>query len=634
MNAGRFDCVWFQGIKYFKSIFNEGEVYAISAKPVLTRYGHLQFTHPDFDRLESEESESFMHTGKIIPFYTVPKELKATNIGDNSLRRIMYKAVTECADQIKETLPGDLILENNLLSKAETIKNIHFPPTFKKLKEAQFRLKYDEIFFLECLVALKRHNIKEIARGIKFTTDKETIRKFLDTLPFSLTPSQLTVLSEIRKDLESKKPMNRLLQGDVGSGKTIVALIAMLIVTQNKYQCALMVPTEILAVQHFNKLSDFLKNFDLKIALLIGSTKLKERTILLNDIKVGKIDIVIGTHALIEDTVDFHRLGFVVIDEQHRFGVAQRSKLIKKGIAPDLLIMTATPIPRTMTMTLWGDLDVSVITNKPANRKDIKTYIRGDKSLPDIYSYIVEKAREGIQSFIVYPLVEESEKLELKAAEEYYSQLKNDSLSSLNVGLLHGKMKWQEKEKVMLKFSNREYDVLVSTTVIEVGIDIPDANIILINDAYRFGLSQLHQLRGRVGRSNTQAYCILVTKDEYLWMKGKAKFNFEYMSDTEIEKNKSVIRLNAMKEFNDGFKLAEIDLKLRGPGDIFGTRQSGFPPLQFINLYEDYEIIEKAKTDAFNIITNDPHLNSSDNFIIKSNLKNNYSNHIYYSLIP
>ncbi len=443
----------------------------------------------------------------------------------------------------------------------------------------------------------------------------------------------MKVLHEIRKDMESSKPMNRLLQGDVGSGKTIVALIAMLMVVTNGYQAILMAPTEILADQHYKNICKLLNEMNINVSLLIGGQKKSEREKILHNIKNGIAQIIIGTHALLEENVDFHKIGLIVIDEQHRFGVMQRSVLIKKGWNPDVLVITATPIPRTLSMIYYGDLDVSILDEMPANRKPIKTVLRGESKLPEIYDFIKNKTKEGYQTFLVYPLIEESDKMELKAAETFYKNLKEKHLQELRLALIHGKMKWQGKEKKMLEFAAKKYDVLVSTTVIEVGIDIPDANIIVINDAYRFGLAQLHQLRGRVGRGNKQAYCILVTKDEFAIKINNFNFDFDYLSPAQIEKNKAIIRLNSMVKYNDGFQLSEIDLKLRGPGDIFGIKQSGLPELKYTNITEDSDILYEAKETAFKIINEDPKLDSEKNFIIKKVLKENYHNHLFISQI-
>ncbi|MBM4170557.1 MAG: ATP-dependent DNA helicase RecG [Ignavibacteria bacterium] len=631
--SGFFECIWFQGIKFFKDIFNTGEIYAISSKPVITKYEHLQFAHPDFDKLAEIESKEFINTGKIIPFYRLPKELRLTNIGDFSLRKIIHQAVDNFSDELNETLPEFLIKEKNLLDIKTTIQNLHFPQNHDLLHNAQHRMKYEELFYVECLVALRKTLVKNENRNHYYQTPSVFLKEFLNSLPYQLTKSQVNVLSEIRKDLESDKPMHRLLQGDVGSGKTIVALITMLIVVSSGYQSVFMVPTEILADQHFKNFAILLQKFSIHITLLIGGQKKSLKDQNLSDIKSGKAQIIIGTHALIEENVEYKNLGLIIIDEQHRFGVVQRSALISKGLCPDVLIMTATPIPRTLTMTLYGDLDLSIIDEMPANRKQIKTYIRGENKLLDVYKFIIDKSKENNQTFLIYPLVEDSDKLDLKAAETYYKELKNNYLNVLNVGLIHGKMNWQEKEQVMLDFANKKYHVLISTTVIEVGIDIPDANIIVINDAYRFGLSQLHQLRGRVGRGIKQAYCILITKDALAIKSNQFNYNFEYLSQEQIERNKSIIRLNAMLQFSNGFDLSEIDFKLRGPGDIFGTKQSGIPELKFASLIDDYKIVTDARDSAFKIISDDPFLREQKNSLIKTILKENYSNHIQLSKI-
>lgn len=631
--SGFFECVWFQGIKYFKDIFNSGEFYAISAKPVLTKYGHVQFAHPDFDRLAEKESKDFINTGKIIPFYRLPKELRSTNIGDFSLRKIINQAVENYANEIEETLPEKIIQEKSLPDINSTIQNLHFPVSQNSLDNAWQRIKFEELFYLECMIVLRKTILKTKKAGYSFHVNSNILKKFLSTLPFELTKAQLKVLHEIRNDLESREPMNRLLQGDVGSGKTIVALISMIIVVTNGCQAVLMVPTEILADQHHKRIAELVHPLGINVTLLIGGQKKSDRDKYLKEISNGTSNIIIGTHALIEENADYHKLGLVVIDEQHRFGVVQRSKLIRKGVLPDVLIMTATPIPRTLTMTLYGDLDVSTIDEMPLNRKPVKTYLRGENKLPDVYKFIIDKAKEGNQTFLIYPLVEESEKMELKAAETYYQDLSNNQLKELRVGLIHGKMNWQQKEIVMNEFEQNKYDVLVSTTVIEVGIDIPKANIIVINDAFRFGLSQLHQLRGRVGRGTKQAYCILITKNEFAVKTNQFNFKFDYLSPDQIEKNKSIIRLNAMLQYSNGFDLSEVDFKLRGPGDIFGTKQSGLPELKYADLIEDTRLLYDARETAFKIIENDPNLRDENNLVIKKNLREKFSDNILLSQI-
>jgi ATP-dependent DNA helicase RecG len=632
-SAGFFECVWFQGARMFQRHFNEGEVYAISTRPVLTKYGNLQFIHPDFDKISEDESQKFLNTGKIIPFYRIAKELRTTNLGDLSLRKIIANIVENYSENLGETLTGDIISAHNLMGITEAVKNMHFPETKEKLDQAITRFKFEELFYIEILVALRKYYFKDSLSGYSMKVRSSLVSDFLKSLPYELTRSQLKVLSEIRKDLESTKPMNRLLQGDVGSGKTIVALISMLIAKDNGFQSAFMAPTEILADQHYKNLSRLLKNTDVNVKLLIGSQKKSEKKKNIEEIQLNGSDIIIGTHALLEENVGFNKLGLVIIDEQHRFGVLQRSKLITKGSSPDVIVMTATPIPRTLSMTVYGDLDISTIDEMPKNRKPVKTYLRGENKLPNIYRFIVDKCREGYQSFIVYPLVKESDKLELKDAESHFDLLQKTYLKEIKIGMIHGQMTWQEKEEMMQRFAQKEFDTLIATTVIEVGIDIPDANIIIINDAHRFGLSQLHQLRGRVGRSDKQAYCLLVTKDEYADIAERYHLDFEYMSSSQIEKNKTIARLQSMVTYPNGFDIAEIDLKLRGPGDIFGTKQSGLPELKFADIGSDQELIVKAKTAAFEIIDNDPLLKNHNNMILKTNLEEKYRSNFLFSKI-
>jgi ATP-dependent DNA helicase RecG len=638
-SSGFIECVWFQGAKYFHSVFNEGDYFAISGKPEI-KYNKLQFVHPDFDKITEEETQSFLNTGKIIPFYRIPKELKQKNIGDLSLRRIINYAVEDYADKIEETLPQEIIDQHKLIDIINAVQNYHYPQSKQLFEQAKRRFKFEEMFYIELLVAIRKNNYQTKLIGNKMEIKTNLVSDFIKTLPFELTHSQLNVLSEIKKDMLAVKPMNRLLQGDVGSGKTIVALIAMLIAIDNGYQAALMAPTEILADQHaknisvmMSKLSSVHKGKEIKISLLLGGQKKSVRDKKLSDIELKDADIIVGTHAIFEEKVKFNNLGLIVIDEQHRFGVKQRQLLQSKGKTPDVLVMSATPIPRTLSMTVYADLDFSVIDEMPKNRIPIKTVLRGEKKLPEIYNFIIDKSKEGYQTFLVYPLVEDSEKLDLKAAITFYEDLKENHLKNLKLGLIHGRMSWQEKEEVMLMFKDKMFDVLVSTTVIEVGIDIPDANIILINDAHRFGLSQLHQLRGRVGRGNMQAYCILITRDEIAAKQNANELELDYLSSVQLEKYKSSVRLQSMVKYLDGFKIAEIDLKLRGPGDIFGTKQSGFPDLKYTNILEDSELILEAKQTAFELIKNDPNLKNNFSGIIRENLIKHYSQNLSYAKI-
>lgn len=634
-----FECVWFQGVKYFHERFQTGFYFAVSAKPTISKFGKLQMIHPDFDRIADEESLDFFNTGKIIPFYRIPKELKVYNLGEFSLRKIIHAAVEEYSGFIKETLPNEILESNDLMQRSKAVRELHFPTEATNSKIALERFKYEELFFLEILVALRKRNYKKTQEGISFKIKSDLVSDFLKTLPFELTESQLEVLHEIRLDMEKPEPMNRLLQGDVGSGKTIVALISMLMAADNGYQAVIMAPTEILADQHFKNISKMLSVLNesfqhkVEVGLLIGGQKKSQREEILENIARGNFNLVVGTHALFEENVVFKKLGLIIVDEQHRFGVVQRARLMNKGITPDVIVMSATPVPRTLSLTVYGDLDVSTITTMPKNRKPIKTYLRGESSLPKIYEYIIAEIKNGVQSFIVYPLVEESEKLELKAAETLYNDLRKTFFNKINVGLIHGRMKWQEKEEIMFAFAKKQFDVLISTTVIEVGIDIPSANIIVINNAERFGLAQLHQLRGRVGRSDVQAHCILVTSDQLASKSAQVKYVTEYLSSAEMEKNKALIRLQTMVDTTDGFKVAETDLKLRGPGDIFGTQQSGFPTLKYADLVFDHEIILKAKMDAFKVIDDDPQLLKEENRIIRKNLLDHYSDNLKFAKI-
>lgn len=632
-DTGELECVWFHGISFFSKVFSSETYFAFSGKPVLTKYGHLQIVHPDFDKLEAKESNDFFNTGKIIPHYRIPPELKKTKISDFNLRRIIHQAVEKYCVQLEESLPSHIIERKNLMTIRETIKNLHFPVSEKKLNSAIYRMKYEEFFYFELLVALKRNRIKEKTSGISFSVKNDPINKLLKSLKFNLTEAQLRVLKEIRIDMESRKPMNRLLQGDVGSGKTIVSVIAMLICICNGYQAAFMAPTEVLALQHFTNLKKLLEIFDIEIILLTGSFTNKQKKDLLLKISSNEKSIVIGTHALFEDNIEFKKLGFVVIDEQHRFGVKQRLKLIKKSHSPDVLVMSATPIPRTLSMSIYGDLDVSIIDEMPKDRLPIKTYIRGKEKLPNIFNFINKQIENGFQAYIIYPLVEESEKLDLDDAESNYELLKDTYFADKKVGILHGKMHWKDKEDIMEKFALKEYDILISTTVIEVGIDVPNTNVILINDAQRFGLSQLHQLRGRVGRGREQAHCILVTKNEFINKQLSFDFNFEYLSNMQKDRCKASIRLNAMQKYLSGFKLSEIDLRLRGPGDLFGIKQSGFPELLFADIINDSEILMMTKEDAFNLINDDPSLKKKKNYLIKITLHKNYHDNLKYAEI-
>lgn len=638
--AGFFECVWFQGARFYERRFAENEFFAISAKPSISSRGELQFIHPDFDKLSNEESLSFYNTGKIIPFYRLPQALRTANIGELSIRKIVANALESYITAVDETLPEYLLEKYKLMPLQQVVEIMHYPVSPAQLQEAKRRLKFEELFYLEMLVAMRKNNYKLKIKGHRIKPRTSLVKDFLTTLPYELTGAQKRALREIYNDLEKPEPMNRLLQGDVGSGKTITALIAMLAAVDSGFQAVLMAPTEILADQHNKAITKLLTPLNeqrpeapIRTALILGGQTKRRRKTELSGIESASAEIIIGTHALFEEGVTFANLGMVVIDEQHRFGVAQRARLQQKGMAPECLLMSATPIPRTLTMTVYGDLDVSVIDEMPKNRKPINTSLRGEDALPKIYAFIDAKAGEGVQSFIVYPLVEESDKVELKAAQQYYEELKETYFKNRRVGLLHGRMKWTEKEETMLRFANKEFDILIATTVIEVGIDIPDANIMVINDAHHFGLSQLHQLRGRVGRGTQQAYCILVAPTETAAASTRLQGKIEYLSAEMMEKYRASVRLQSMVQFLNGFKIAEIDMKLRGPGDIFGVRQSGFPEFKYANLAEDMELLSAAKTEAFSIIEQDAKLVEPHNSVVRNNLIKHYSENLKYAKI-
>ncbi|MBN1300943.1 MAG: ATP-dependent DNA helicase RecG [Melioribacteraceae bacterium] len=633
-SAGTFDCVWFQGLRFIKDLFKSGESYAVSGKPVITKYGHLQFAHPDFDKIEEDERREFMNTGRIIPFYKLANELKKTNIGNISLRKIIYSAVLQYAKELEETLPDEVLTKNKLLNIVDAIQNLHFPKSTDLLHEALRRIKYEELFYIEMMIAVRKTVMHKKVSEFRYKVNSDSILKFISNLNFKLTSEQKKVINEISADLKSGKVMFRLLQGDVGSGKTIVALIIMLAAVENGIQAALMAPTEVLASQHYHNIKNYLKNFNVDIRLLTGGTSRSERKQLEENLQTNDRMILIGTHALFEDVVQFSKLGLVVIDEQHRFGVSQRYKLIDKGVNPHVLVMTATPIPRTLTMTTYGDLDISTINELPDERLPVKTALRSERKLNDIYKFIIERLNNDEQAFLIYPLVEDSEKLQLKSAMEEFNSLKRTVFKDYKVGLLHGKMPWTEKESVMNRFADGHFNILISTTVIEVGIDVPNTTVILINDAHRFGLSQLHQLRGRVGRSNKQSYCILVTKEEFIKYSLPKNLSVDLLSPAEREKYKTHIRLQSMINHSNGFELSEIDLKLRGPGDMFGTKQSGLPDLKYSNIIEDVEILYQAKEDAFNLVKNDFSLKEEKNFLLRKILMNKYLSDLTLSLTP
>ena len=624
--TGQVPCVWFEGVQWFKDAFEAGELLAVSAYPDFDKLGRIQFTHPEFDRLKGAEEEDepdwgkLFNTGAIIPKYSSTADLAKVGLDSRGFRRVIRNALKSHLNSVEEFLPDDIRARQYLVGSRSAIGQIHFPASADELAGARKRLKFDELFFLQLMMAYRKRRMGQDKKGIKYSTESELARMLAASLPFELTKAQRRVLREIAEDMRLAKPMNRLLQGDVGSGKTIVALFAMLVAVENGYQVALMAPTEILAEQHFRTLTGYLQKLPVTIRLLIGGQKKKLREDILEDIRSGRAQIVVGTHALIEENVTFAQLGFVVIDEQHRFGVMQRATLREKGLNPDVLVMTATPIPRTLSLTVYGDLDVSVIDEMPANRKPIKTGVRLENQKERVYQFVREEIQRGRQSYIVFPLIEESEKVDLKAATAEFEHLRSKVFPEFSLGLLHGRMKSEEKDATMEKFKSGETQILVSTTVIEVGIDIPNATIMIVENAERFGLSQLHQLRGRVGRGADQSYCILIAN--YGWFdehrRGKE------VGELKKEKLNAQTRLETMVETTDGFKIAEMDLKLRGPGEIFGIRQSGIPEFRIANLVEDGELIAIARKEAFLLVEGDPQLRSSSHQTLRKHFEERY----------
>ena len=609
--TGVVDLVWFQGLKFVMGRYKAHEEYIVFGKPTVFN-GRINIAHPDIDPAE----ELTLSSMGLQPYYNTTEKMKRSNLNSHALEKLMknlFGALQK--DIIEETLSPQLVAQHRLMSLTDALYNIHFPQNPDLLRKAQYRLKFEELFYVQLNILRYTKERRNKFRGLVFGRVGEIFNTFYSqNLPFQLTGAQKRVIKEMRRDMGSGRQMNRLLQGDVGSGKTLVALMTMLIALDNGYQACMMAPTEILATQHYETISRFLAGMNVRVELLTGNVKGKRRETILKDLVTGDVQILIGTHAVIEDTVNFSSLGLVVIDEQHRFGVAQRAKLWAKNTCPPhVLVMTATPIPRTLAMTLYGDLDVSVIDELPPGRKPIQTIHQFDNRRASMYAFIREQIQEGRQAYIVYPLIQESEKMDIKNLEDGYMHI-CEEFPEYKVSKVHGKMKPAEKDEEMQRFLANETQIMVATTVIEVGVNVPNASVMVIENAERFGLSQLHQLRGRVGRGADQSYCILVTG---------------YKLTEETRK-----RIEIMVQTNDGFEIAEADLKLRGPGDLEGTQQSGVAfDLKIADIARDGQLLQYVREIAERLLDADPNGERAENTIIWQQLKELRKKNVNWSVI-
>ena len=592
--SGTATAIWFNQ-SYLKNRFVVGEKYKFYGK-INNNFGKISINSPVF-----EEEGKNSNTGKIIPIYPL-----TYNLSQNTIRKIIENGLKEVEGNLKETLPEYLLKEYKLLNINDSFKYIHFPKDFNDFNIARKRLVFEELLSTQLALLQLKNNYKNSQEGIQFDKDVR-MSDVINILPFKLTKAQLKVLEEIDNDMESKKNMNRLLQGDVGSGKTVVAMISAYKAVKSGYQVAIMAPTAILASQHLESFKSLFDKLGIKCELLISAITKKNKTELLERLKNGEIDILIGTHAIIEDNVEFKNLGLVVTDEQHRFGVKQRTKIVEKGQNPDVLVMTATPIPRTLALILYGDLDISIIDELPPNRKKIDTFAVTKGLEERVNNFIKKQIDLGRQCYIVCPLVEESEEMDLKSVIELYNKYKDEIFKNYTIEYIHGKMKAKEKDDIMERFKNGEIDILISTTVIEVGVNVPNASIMVVEDSQRFGLAQLHQLRGRVGRGEYQSYCIL---------------KYEGKGETIRQ------RMKVMCDTNDGFVISEKDLELRGTGDFFGTKQHGIPDFKIANLFEDMQTLKMVQSVAIQILAEDNNLENDKNVLLKELIKDKFTKRI------
>ena len=595
--TGEVQCVWFNALSWITEKFNINDQVAVFGK--IEFFNGLNITHPEFDILD--DSEDNFNTGQIIAMYPSSSDLKSKGLDSRGFRRLANNIINNKKYNIEDFFPPQMIKQENLQPLNQALQKIHFPNNHENIEQAMYRLKFNEHFFIQLLMALKKKNIKK-NNGIAYKKRGDYLKKIYKSLNFELTEAQIRVLKEIRHDLQSTEVMNRLIQGDVGSGKTIVAILTAAIVIAEESQVALMAPTEILAAQHFSSISAYCEQVNITTAIITSNTPKKEKEVTLNQLKSGEIDFIIGTHSLIQDKVLFHKLGLIIIDEQHRFGVEHRKLLIEKGMNPEILAMTATPIPRTLSITIHGDMDISIIDELPKNRIPIKTKLIVPSQLEKIYDMMKQEMKNGGQCFVVYPLIDESEKLDLEAAKTGFEKLQK-IFDEFNLGYINGKMKKDEIDTQMKLMSDGKIDCLITTTVIEVGINIPNATIMLIENAERFGMTQLHQLRGRIGRGTKQSYCILN----------------QHKKTPNANK-----RLAIMEQTLDGFIISDEDLKMRGPGDFFGTKQHGFIKSKVVDFSADGPIIRRARQQAFELVNKDPLLKKNDHQKIKILFKENY----------
>lgn len=607
--TGSIELVWFKGIRFVTDKYKTGVEYTLFGKPTLFN-GRLNIAHPELDTID-ETDKRYTLQG----YYNTTEKMKNAFVNSKALQKMVYNLWESLQGPLDETLPQEIIQAAKVIGLTDAIRNIHFPDSVEALRKAEYRLKFEELFYLQLQILRYTKLRNRKLGGIRFDRIGDNFNNFYHkALPFALTNAQKRVLREIRADVGSGKQMNRLLQGDVGSGKTLVALMSMLMALDNQCQACLMAPTEILATQHYETISQMVAPSGIRVELLTGSTKKKDRTALHEALLTGDIQILIGTHALIEDTVKFANLGMVVIDEQHRFGVEQRARLWKKNsIPPHILVMTATPIPRTLAMTVYGDLDVSVIDELPPGRKPIQTLLQYDNKRGALYASLRRQMEQGRQVYIVYPLIQESEKSDLRNLEEGYESIR-EIFPEYEVCMVHGKMKPNEKDREMQRFAQGEARIMVATTVIEVGVNVPNATVMVIENAERFGLSQLHQLRGRVGRGGEQSYCILMT-------------NYKIAQDTRK-------RLEIMVETTDGFRISEADLQMRGPGDMEGTQQSGIAfNLKIANIAKDGQILQFARDMALSVLEKDDLLALPQNYLLRKELSRLFDKQQYWGLI-